>query len=75
MKKPMKPSGSLQRALLSQSQLKLPPFKYEVSGSGLCLGRLCRVGNRSDEHRAEYFAAIPASTRGLSQPERVSTRG
>ena len=31
MKKPMKPSGSLQRALLSQRQLKLQPFKYEVS--------------------------------------------
>jgi hypothetical protein len=59
MKKPMKPSGSLQRALLSQSQLKLRPFKYEVSGRGLCLGRLYRVGSGSDEHRAEYFAAIP----------------
>jgi hypothetical protein len=33
MKKPIKTSGSLQRAFLSQSQLKLPQFKYEVSGS------------------------------------------
>ncbi len=61
MNKPMQPRGSLQRALLSTSQLKPPPFKYEVSGPSLCPGHLYTVGNRSDEHRAEYFAALALS--------------
>jgi hypothetical protein len=73
MKKPMKPSGSPQRALLSQSQLKLPPFKYQVSGLGL--GRLYRVGSRSDEHGAEYFAAIPRQhPRPKSTQARINKR-
>ena len=36
--------------------LKLPPFKYAVSGPSLCPGHLYRVDSRSDEHRAEFFA-------------------
>ena len=53
-------------AFLSQSQIKLPPFKYEVSGPGLCPGRLYRVESRSDEHRAEYFAVVAlAAVTGL----------
>jgi hypothetical protein len=55
MNKPMQ-RGSLQRALLSPSQLKLPPFAYAVSGPSLCPGCLYTVGNRSDAQRAEFFA-------------------
>ncbi len=51
------PTLSLERALLSTSQLKLPPFKYEVSGPSLCPGRLYTLNNRSDEHRLQFFAA------------------
>src|ERR1700727_2388681 len=36
--------------------LKLPPFKYAVSGPSLCPGHLYRVDSCSDEHRAEFFA-------------------
>ena len=36
--------------------LKLPPFKYSVSGPSLCAGHLYRVDSRSDEQRAEFFA-------------------
>lgn len=54
MKKPTR----LQRKLLSPSQIKSPPFAFKVSGPSLCPGHLYVIGNRSDEQRAEYFAAI-----------------